>query len=85
MARFENLGFYNGTFGPLDELKVPFNDRVHFFGDGIYDATYTHNHVIYALEEHIDRFFRSAALIDIHIKQTKEEIAALLNLSLIHI
>ncbi|MBO4229404.1 MAG: aminotransferase class IV [Clostridia bacterium] len=79
MPRFENLGYFNGTYGPLDELVVPFNDRVHFFGDGIYDATYTHNHVIYALDEHIDRFFSSAALIDIHIKQTKEEIAALLN------
>ena len=30
----KNLGYYNGKVGPLDEMTVPFNDRVHFFGDG---------------------------------------------------
>ncbi len=74
----ENLGYYNGKFGLLDEMTVPFNDRVHFFGDGVYDATYTRNHKIYALDEHIDRFFNSAALLDIHIPNTKKEIADIL-------
>ncbi|MGN1151291.1 MAG: D-amino acid aminotransferase, partial [Lachnospiraceae bacterium] len=35
----ENLGYYNGTFGPIEEIMIPMNDRVHFFGDGVYDAT----------------------------------------------
>ena len=74
----QNLGYYNGVVGPLDELTVPFNDRVHFFGDGVYEATFTRNHKIFALEEHIDRFFRSAAMVDIHIPMEKAEMAALL-------
>ena len=37
----ENLGYYNGKFGPLEEMMVPMNDRVCYFGDGVYDATYT--------------------------------------------
>lgn len=75
----ENLGYYNGKYAPLDEMVVPFNDRVHFFGDGVYDATPAHNHVIYALDEHIDRFFNSAAMLDIKLPCTKAELAALLS------
>ncbi len=74
----QNLGYYNGKFGPLDEMTVPFNDRVHFFGDGVYDATCTRNHKIYALDEHIDRFYRSASLIGIKIPYTKQELADIL-------
>ena len=51
----ENLGYYNGKFGPLEEMMVPMNDRVCYFGDGVYDATYSRNGVIFALDEHIDR------------------------------
>ncbi len=74
----ENLGYYNGKFGPLDEMTVPFNDRVHFFGDGVYEAGPARNHVIFALDEHIDRFYRSASMLDIHIPHTKEELKAIL-------
>ncbi len=34
----ENLGYYNGKFGPIEDAVVPMNDRVCFFGDGVYDA-----------------------------------------------
>ena len=74
----QNLGYYNGTVAPLDELTVPFNDRVHFFGDGVYEATFTRNHKVFALEEHIDRFFRSAAMVDIKIPHGKAELAAII-------
>jgi D-alanine transaminase len=40
----QNLGYYNGNIAPLDELTVPFNDRVNYFGDGVYEATFTRNH-----------------------------------------
>ena len=74
----QNLGYYNGKVGALDELTVPFNDRVHFFGDGVYEATFTRNHKVFALEEHIDRFYRSAAMVDIKIPMEKAEMAALI-------
>ena len=32
------LAYYDGKIGAPEELTVPFNDRVHFFGDGCYDA-----------------------------------------------
>ena len=27
----ENLGYYNGTFGPIVEMAIPMNDRVCWF------------------------------------------------------
>ena len=35
----ESIAYYDGKIGAPEELMVPFNDRVHFFGDGCYDAT----------------------------------------------
>jgi len=75
----ENLGYYNGKFGLLEEMTIPMLDRVCYFGDGVYDATYSRNHVIFALDEHIDRFFNSAALLKIKIPHTKEELREIIN------
>ena len=74
-----NLGYYNGRYGLLEEMMIPMNDRVCWFGDGVYDAGPCHNYHIFALEEHIDRFFNSAAALDIEIPKSKEELADLLN------
>ncbi len=74
----ENLGYYNGKFGLLDEMVVPFNDRVHFFGDGVYEACPARNHIPFALDEHIDRMYRSASMVDIHIPCTKAEMKEIL-------
>lgn len=75
----ENLGYYNGKFGPLDEMTVPMNDRVHWFGDGVYDAGPARNYKIFAIDEHIDRFFNSAKLLEIEMPCTKQELKDLLN------
>lgn len=74
----ENLGYYNGEYDLIENMKIPMNDRVCYFGDGVYDATYSRNHNIFALDEHIDRFFSSAGLLQIKIPYTKDEIKALL-------
>ena len=31
----KNLGYYNGTIGLIEEMKIPMTDRVCFFGDGV--------------------------------------------------
>ena len=74
----KNLGYYNGVYGEIETISVPMNDRVCFFGDGVYDATYSRNYKIFALDEHIDRIYNSAALLRIEIGQTKEEMKAIL-------
>lgn len=74
----KNLGYYNGKYALVEEMTIPMNDRVCYFGDGVYDATYSRNHVIFALDEHIDRFFNSASLLKIKIPHTKEELKEIL-------
>ncbi|TLQ15055.1 aminotransferase class IV [Lactococcus raffinolactis] len=74
----EDLAYYNGKITRLSEMMVPFNDRSHFFGDGIYDASVARNGIIFKLEDHLDRFFNSMALIDIQPDFTKDELRELL-------
>jgi len=73
------LGYYNGNWGPLDEMTVPMNDRGCYFGDGVYDAASSANGVIFALDEHVDRFFRSAGMLEVELHYTKEDLKKILN------
>jgi D-alanine transaminase len=79
LAVMQNVGYYNGETGPIEEMRVPMTDRACYFGDGVYDTALSHNGVIFALDEHIDRFFRSAEMLEITVPLSKGELAALLN------
>lgn len=74
----KTLGYYNGTYGELENMTIPMNDRVCWFGDGVYDAGPCRNYRIFALDEHVDRFFNSAGLIRMKLPCTKEELKELL-------
>ena len=73
------LGYYNGKWGPLDEMTVPMNDRGCYFGDGVYDAASSANGVIFTLDDHVDRFFSSAELLEIKLNYSKDELKKILN------
>ncbi|MCL2495522.1 MAG: aminotransferase class IV [Oscillospiraceae bacterium] len=75
----QTLGYYNGSYGSLEEMTVPMTDRACYFGDGVYDASYSRNYKIFALDEHIDRFFDSAAALELKLEQSKEELGGVLN------
>ncbi len=72
----KNVGYYNGEIGPLEEMKIPMLDRAVYFGDGCYDATTFANNHIFALEDHLDRFYNSLRLLEIPFEMTREELAA---------
>ena len=74
---FKELAYYDGKIGTPDEVMIPFNDRSHFFGDGVYDATIGGNHVVYLLEDHLDRFYTIAKYLDIKIPRGKRELGEL--------
>lgn len=74
----KTLGYYNGRYDELEKMSVPMNDRVCWFGDGVYDAGPCRNYRIFALQEHIDRFYRSATALDIVIPVEKDELASIL-------
>ena len=75
----ENLGYYNGKIDLIENMTVPMNDRACSFGDGVYDSAYSRNGIVYSLHEHIDRIFRSAALLGITPPCTKEEMTHIIN------
>lgn len=75
----KTLGYYNGKIGELEDMSIPMNDRVCWFGDGVYDAGPCRNYHIFAIDEHIDRFFNSAGLLKIQMPVTKQELKDLLN------
>lgn len=66
------VGYYNGEIGPLEEMKIPMLDRAVYFGDGCYDATtFAHNH-IFAVKDHVDRFYNSCRMLEIPFDMPRE-------------
>ncbi|MBQ9325554.1 MAG: aminotransferase class IV [Clostridia bacterium] len=74
----QTLGYYDGHYDEIDRMTIPMNDRVHWFGDGVYDAGPARHYQIFALDEHVDRFYRSADKLDIRMPMEKEDLKALL-------
>ena len=70
----KNVAYYNGRIAPLEELMIPANDRAVYFGDGVYDATYAVGRVIFAVDEHIERFMNSCRMLMIDPQITREEL-----------
>ncbi len=75
----KTLGYYNGKYDELDRMQVPMLDRACYFGDGVYDVTFSRNHHAFELEEHIERLFQSAELLKIAPPVTQSELLNLVN------
>ena len=74
----KTLGYYNGSYAEIEEMMVPMTDRASWFGDGVYDAGLARDYHMVFLDEHIDRFFRSAQGLEIRMPVSKEELRTLL-------
>ncbi len=72
----KQVGYYNGEIGPLESMKVPMLDRALYFGDGCYDAATFKNHRIFALDDHLDRFYNSCRMLQIEFPLDREALAA---------
>lgn len=71
----KRVGYYNGEIEPLETLKIPALDRAVYFGDGCYEAsTFTHNK-IFALADHLERFYRSLKLLEIPFDMAPDVLA----------
>ena len=73
----ENIAYYNGKIASIEEMMIPMNERSSYFGDGVYDAMFTVQHVPLALDDHLRRFYRSAARIDIQVPMPFDELRAM--------
>lgn len=74
----KNLGYYNGIIDEQEKIMIPMLDRASWFGDGVYDAGPAIKGKMFAVREHIDRFFRNAAWLEIEMPLSKDELESLL-------
>lgn len=75
----KTLGYYNGKYGEIEDMSIPMTDRVCYFGDGVYDATYSKNYIIFTFDEHIDRFYSSAKALEIELPHSKNQLKEIIN------
>jgi len=68
------IAWYNGNVTTIEDARIPANDRAFYFGDGIYDVATVRKGVCFALEDHLDRFFKNADILRVNLKETREEV-----------
>lgn len=59
-------GFLNGTFMPLDEVKISPLDRGFLFGEGIYEVIPCYEKTMIAWQLHVDRLWQGLSALDIN-------------------
>lgn len=69
-----DLCYYNGKYGAIDEMMVPLNDRSYYFGDALYEAVYAQNHILFAVEDHLNRMYNSFEQMEMHVSISREEL-----------
>ena len=73
----KEIAYYNGETAEAEKLKVPFLERTAFFGDAVYDVTYAISHGAFALKEHVERLYKSAARVGLEPPLAPAEFAEL--------
>jgi branched-chain amino acid aminotransferase len=64
--------YIDGEYYPTSEAKISVYDHGFLYGDGVFEGIREYNGVVFKLKEHIDRLYRSAHAIMLHIPLTKE-------------
>ncbi len=55
-----DIGFLNGTFMPLEEVRISPDDRGFQFGDGVYEVVMVYHGIPCLLQDHLSRLENSA-------------------------
>ncbi|UCD53468.1 MAG: aminotransferase class IV family protein [Phycisphaerales bacterium] len=64
--------FLNGKLIDVKEARVPATDSGLLYGAGLFETMRSHNGVVFRLEDHLDRLFRSAAQLSINHDHDKK-------------
>lgn len=68
--------YLDGTYVPAAEARVSVFDRSFVYGDGVFEGIEVQDGGIFKLDEHIDRLYRSAAVLRIAVPLGKAELRA---------
>jgi len=66
--------YLNERIVPASKAKVSVFDHGFLYGDGIYETMRSYNGIVFMLDEHIDRLFRSASMIKLDIARDSNSI-----------
>lgn len=66
--------YLNGHFLPLDQGRVPVEDRGYQFGDGVYEVVRVYSGRPFRMERHLDRLERSLAGLEIPLPEPRVRI-----------
>jgi branched-chain amino acid aminotransferase len=64
------------------EAKISVFDRGFLYGDSVYEVARTYNGIPFLLQEHLDRLWHSASLLNLSINYTQDEIVHQVNRAL---
>ena len=70
----KSIIFIDGNFYPEDEAKVSVLDHGYLYGNGCWTTLMTHNHKLFMLDDHIDRLYESAKIIQLDTPWKKENV-----------
>jgi branched-chain amino acid aminotransferase len=72
----ELIVYMDGKYYPKSKAKVSVYDHGLLYGDGVFEGIRAYNGIVFKLNEHIERLYRSARVIMLEIQQSKEEMAS---------
>ncbi|MFV0299110.1 MAG: aminotransferase class IV [Hyphomicrobiaceae bacterium] len=75
----QRIAYFNGQYVPEGEVRIPYRDKSFLFGDGCFDMTRTFGGRPFRVKEHIDRFYRSLAYLQIDIGLSAAELTDITN------
>jgi branched-chain amino acid aminotransferase len=67
----ENIYYVDGQLLPESKAVISVMDHGFLYGDGVFDAFRVYDGAIYKFDEHIDRLFDSAKIIDLEIPMSR--------------
>lgn len=66
--------YLNNRLVPRDSARISVFDHGFLYGDGIYETMRAYEGVVFMFDEHLERLFRSASLIDLGVPISPEKI-----------
>ena len=64
--------YVNGSYVEEEEAKISVYDHGFLYGDGVFEGIKAYNGRIFALDEHVDRFFESAQSIQLELPLSRD-------------
>jgi D-alanine transaminase len=72
------IAYVNGEFMPLDRAVVPVEDRGYQFADAVYEVLRTYGGRLFAVDEHLDRLWRSLEAVQLTPNFSREALQCIL-------